>query len=287
MSELPEKYQKFGKMQKMGLPEGAIRQKMEVEGFTAAEMDGFFSGNIVDEAAAAGAPAEGAAPAAPAEPTLDEKYAKFGKMQKMNLPEGAIRQKMSAEGFADNEIDSFFNQTAPAWVMPAPAVDLSMLSDPKYDKYMKVKDMGVPEAAIRVLMMADGFEEEEIAKFCLALAPPPALAPAPAAAPKEPERTAADDERFQKFIKMKKMKVPDQPLRLKMLADGFTEEEIKHTIDNTLHMLPSTQKPASSGGGGGDKGALMAMIAVRLPEIHNSCSCIGVGKDSLRTILFT
>ena len=39
---------------------------------------------------------------------LDSRFEKFDKMKKM-LPEGAVRQKMSLEGFAQEEIDNFFN----------------------------------------------------------------------------------------------------------------------------------------------------------------------------------
>ena len=39
---------------------------------------------------------------------MDPKYAKFAKMQKLRLPEGAIRQKMAAEGLSESEMDAFF-----------------------------------------------------------------------------------------------------------------------------------------------------------------------------------
>jgi hypothetical protein len=34
---------------------------------------------------------------------------KYARMQRMNLPEGAIRQKMAADGISDDTADAFFD----------------------------------------------------------------------------------------------------------------------------------------------------------------------------------
>ena len=118
---------KYSKMQKMGLPEAAVRLKMSQEGVKDSEIDSFFGGGsggaappprtkavpASGPAAAAAAPAPAAAPArapapAPAAAEADPALAKYSKMQKMGLPEAAVRLKMSQEGISDEKIDSFF-----------------------------------------------------------------------------------------------------------------------------------------------------------------------------------
>ncbi len=49
-------------------------------------------------------------PVASTVPVVEERFAKFEKMKKM-LPEGAVRQKMTGEGFTPAEIDGFFAGT--------------------------------------------------------------------------------------------------------------------------------------------------------------------------------
>jgi hypothetical protein len=77
---------KYRKMQKMGLPEGAIRQKMMKDGLSDADQEQFFN-------------------PAPQGPDMS----KYEKMQKMHLPEGAIRNKMTKDGLSAAEQEAFFN----------------------------------------------------------------------------------------------------------------------------------------------------------------------------------
>ena len=109
------RYEKFVKMLRM-LPEGAVRQKMSMEGFVDSEIESFISSGGVP-------PTSGLAPATTTAPPtvgggggaseeIDPRYEKFVKMMRM-LPEGAVRQKMSMEGFTDTEIDVFISNGAP------------------------------------------------------------------------------------------------------------------------------------------------------------------------------
>ena len=124
------------------LPEGAVVQKMTNDGIPKSEIDRFLgkSGGTAAAPAPPAAPsaprppppapasAGGAAPppppgaprpappaAPPAAPAaaaggepVDEEFRKYIKMKEM-LPEGAVRQKMTADGFAPADIDAFLS----------------------------------------------------------------------------------------------------------------------------------------------------------------------------------
>jgi len=162
---------KFVKMRKM-LPEGAVRQKMAIEGFNDAEIDRFFSTPLLPSAPAAVATAV-VAPPAPS----DDRYNTYEKMRKM-LPEGALRQKMKVDGISDADIDRFFNGSHPSAssvngsqpsassvssqkkattsLSPAEAIKFS-----KYDKLLKKSGA----EAVRLQMSADGLAEAEVDRF--------------------------------------------------------------------------------------------------------------------------
>ena len=225
-----ERYEKYVKMKKM-LPEGAVRQKMMADGFSDAEIDSFIAN---------GPPMVGgaAAPAASAS-VPDERYEKYVKMKKM-LPEGAVRQKMMADGFSDAEIDSFMANGPPmVGGAAAPAASASAsVPDERYEKYVKMKKM-LPEGAVRQKMMADGFSDAEIDSFMANGPPMVGGAAAPAASASVP------DERYEKYVKMKKM-LPEGAVRQKMMADGFSDAEIDSFMANGPPMVGGAAAPAAS-----------------------------------------
>lgn len=55
------------------------------------------------------------------ERTADERYARYARMKSM-LPEGAVRQRMAADGFSVDEIDSFFANVETS-SLPPPSID--------------------------------------------------------------------------------------------------------------------------------------------------------------------
>ena len=90
------KLKKYEMMLKMHLPQGAVEQKMRAEGVDPALLFGAGGGG-----GGGGAPAAPPAPAAAAvKPGAadDPKLKKFNMMLKMHLPQGAVEQKMRAEG---------------------------------------------------------------------------------------------------------------------------------------------------------------------------------------------
>jgi len=218
------------------LPEGAVRQKMAMEGFSQTEIDDFIAGKIPTVAA----------PAVAAVPAVDPRYEKFEKMKKM-LPEGAVRQKMAMEGFTQTEIDDFIAGKVPtAAVAPAAAP----VADPRFEKFEKMKKM-LPEGAVRQKMAIEGFSQTEIDDFMAGKVPTVAgAAPAAAAVPSK----------FEKFEKMKKM-LPEGAVRQKMAMEGITQGEIDDFFAGKISES-SSSSPAAVGGAGADpKAALKAGLA--------------------------
>ena len=95
---------KYRKMHKMGLPEGAIMQKMAVEGVAENIQKSVLAGEIPD-------------PDAPKYSTLspeDEGIAtQYRKMLKMGLPEGAVVQRMKINGVSDEIVKSVLAREVP------------------------------------------------------------------------------------------------------------------------------------------------------------------------------
>jgi hypothetical protein len=192
------------------LPEGAVRQKMMVEGFSEAEIESFFTN---------GPPTT----AAPAAAVADELFAKYVKMQKM-LPEGAVRQKMMVDGFTEAEIEGFFTNGPPTTTAtPVPAAAPAVV-DERFAKYVKMQKM-LPEGAVRQKMMVDGFTEAEIEGF-FSVGSASAAASTPAAGPKPPSLTPAEAIKFAKYEKMLKM-LPEGAVRQKMTSEEVAPEDIE------------------------------------------------------------
>lgn len=85
---------------------------MTQEGISPSDIDAFFNGTL--SAPTPSAPLPLATPPVVL-PVVDERFAKYEKMRKM-LPEGAVRQKMTQEGFSLSDIDTFFNTSLPTSV---------------------------------------------------------------------------------------------------------------------------------------------------------------------------
>ena len=175
----------YDMMRKM-LPEGAVRQKMEVDGISQADIDAYFGGGAGGSEERTNSSSSSSSGTAPASTgggaNIDPRYEKFVKMMKM-LPEGAVRQKMSIEGFSDSEIDSFVENGAPAaGNSPLPAESSALAPpasttgsgpiDPRYEKFVKMQKI-LPEGPVRQKMSIEGFSDQEIDNF-IANGPPSA-----------------------------------------------------------------------------------------------------------------
>ena len=93
---MEDKAEKYRKMQKMSFPEGAIRQRMMIDGMDLEAIEAFFAATPVV-----------APDPPPAIVPVDDSMMKYAKMRKLGLPDGAIRQKMTTDGFQLEDIDIF------------------------------------------------------------------------------------------------------------------------------------------------------------------------------------
>ena len=176
---VPDKFEKYRKMQKNRLPEGAVRQSMQRDGFKEDEILDFLEGRSVSsedkgKKCLEKDPVKIESHAAVVDPSLE----KFRKMLTL-FPEAIVRHKMSAEGLSGKrsslyhviilrnslfvyfstaeKINSFFNPS-----LPAASIDAS-----KFDKYKKMKAI-LPENVIRHKMQSEGCTAAEIDAFLTA-----------------------------------------------------------------------------------------------------------------------
>ncbi|KAL3943228.1 MAG: hypothetical protein SGBAC_002718 [Bacillariaceae sp.] len=267
----------YRKMLKMGMPDGAVQQKMLVDGIAQ---------NIINSVIAREQPATGGAraaspaptPAAPApapEPAVkysklsaadEEIAAQYRKMLKMGMPMGAVQQKMLVDGAAQHIQDSVANGevpappgTAPAPVQaraptpaPAPAepaVKYSSLSPADEEIatiFRKMLKMGMPIGAVSQKMMGEGVAQNIQDSVANGEVPRPAGA-APARAPADPDvkyssLSPADEEIATRFRKMLKMGMPIGAVSQKMMTEGVGQ----HIQDS----VASGEVPRPAGAGG-------------------------------------
>ena len=122
------------------------------------------------------APAPEIAPAATAvnteaEEAFNKKFFKY-KMMKKVLPEAAVRQKMSLDGFSQEEIEQFLSGAHSAAPLPPPLPSLPAAAAPppapsqpdKFEKYRTMKKF-LPLPVIQHKMTADGVPEADIKEF--------------------------------------------------------------------------------------------------------------------------
>ena len=182
-------YGKYDKMKKMNLPDGAIRQKMSSDGLSPDQINNFFtksssSGGGVSSSSGV----EDVGSSVPEAP-IDERLIKYDKMKKMNLPDGAIKHKMTQDGIPKELIDSFFNKGVPAIqgrrssLQRRRSLSHGGPVDEIYSKYDKMKKMNLPDGAIRQKMMTDGLTSEQIEYFIGGCIGPAPVASAPEVKP--------------------------------------------------------------------------------------------------------
>jgi len=136
------KFAKYRKMQKCGLPEGAIMHAARKDGVELPET--FFT-----------EPAPALSPPPAVKVQEDPKFAKYRKMQKCGLPEGAIMHAANKDGIvlpAD-----FFTGPTPSVAAVAPP-PTPVQEDPKFAKYRKMQKCGLPEGAIIHAAKKDGID---------------------------------------------------------------------------------------------------------------------------------
>lgn len=161
----------YRKMLKMGMPEGAVLQKMAIDGIAQSIQDSVIAGEVP-------APRDDSKTSSLS--TDEEEVAKhYRKMLKMGMPEGAVMQKMTVDGVAQNIQDSVVAGEEPA-VPPVLVQKFSSLSPEEEQiaaQYRKMLKMGMPDGAVIQKMSIDGVaqcvQDSVIAKENPAPAPVP------------------------------------------------------------------------------------------------------------------
>jgi hypothetical protein len=116
-----------------------------------------------------------------------DKFAVYHKMKKMGLPDGPIRQKMLANGEGAADVAAFFGEPVPVETEEEKErIRLTKIRKMRQDVKVEAEAMTVPDSmTVPVLVPAD-----------------------------------LSDAKFAPYHKMKKMGLPDGPIRQKMLANG-------------------------------------------------------------------
>ena len=212
-----EKYKKFLKMKKMGMNEFTIINKMKMDGLSKEEMNDFKLGPDAYKKKMEQNKAK------PNVPSYEEKFKKFLKMKKMGMNSFTITNKMKLDGMSKDDMKEF-DDGPDAYKKKYSGGNNGKIKiipyEDKYKKFIKMKKMGMNEFTIWNKMKLDGMNEEDLKLF---KAGPDAYKKAM----NKQAPTITFEEKFKKYIKMKKMGMPQNTVTNKMKLDGFDKNDIK------------------------------------------------------------
>lgn len=231
------KYQKYFKMRKMGLPDGAVRNAMQRDEVDTSILDMDPEKSLKSQTIDSSGSGDKDVPIKD-----DPAFQKYFKMRKMGLPDGAIRNAMQRDGVDTTILDLDPNKSLKSQEteQDAPAADTSdtatsneipIKEDPAFQKYFKMRKMGMPEGAIRNAMKRDGVDDS-----VLDLDPEKSFQSQSKAAKKVDEEGVPlkDDPAYQKYFKMQKMGLPEGAIRNAMERDGVDSSIIDLDPEKSL-----------------------------------------------------
>ena len=217
-NQLPMKtdprFVKYWKMKSVGLPEGAIKHAMAKDSVDVSILELNWEKTYEEQTSP---PATTKINNPPLK--KDPRFEKYWRMKNVGLPVGAIKNAMMKDDVDESIWDmdwekSYEEQTA----FPLPASSgLPMKDDPRFQKYFKMKNFGLPEGAIKNAMMKDSVNEscwdldwnknyeEQIDSACGSMVNGTPM---------------KEDERFKKYWKMKSLGLPEGAIKNAMLKDG-------------------------------------------------------------------
>ncbi|EGZ07092.1 hypothetical protein PHYSODRAFT_565908 [Phytophthora sojae] len=240
-----EEYSSYFRMLRMGCPKEAVKQKLMMDGVDPIILDlgpdavyDEVKDRIVatqsvsklqDDIKCVNSPTSSSEKDSHSEVLLKdhEVYAKYFKMLKMGLPEGAVRQKMKADEVDERALD--LGGDAPFSKLPKPAEkevsvdpknDMKLKDDPKFAKYFKMLQMGLPEGAVRQKMKADGVDDRALELGG------DAMVSQLAGGSGGNDVKLQDDPTYAKYFKMLKMGLPEGAVRQKMKTEGVDERAL-------------------------------------------------------------
>ncbi|KAG7374337.1 subunit CCDC53 of endosome WASH complex [Nitzschia inconspicua] len=125
----------YRKMMKVGMPEGAVRQKMAADGVSAKIQDSVIAGDSAGAPSTSPSPTsasiggDSGGPVSSLSPEDEAVATQYRKMMKIKMPQGAIMQKMAIAGVPQHIQDSVLKGEIPA-SEPAPTSSASMPVNP-------------------------------------------------------------------------------------------------------------------------------------------------------------
>ncbi|GBG24385.1 Formin-like protein 3 [Hondaea fermentalgiana] len=217
------KFEKYAKMRKAGLPEGAIANCMTKDGISAPEQQAFFG-----SADSANAPTSAPAVSTPnSSVQIDPKLVKYARMKQAGLPRGAIDNCMTRDGISSSQQAAFWGESGGA-ASGSDNAKITKPLDPELIKYDKMQKAGLPEGAIRNAMARDGLSAETQATFFEGSNASASAAPETDGKGSNGGKCTANaqmDPKFAKYAKMKQAKIPDGAIRNKMARDGLSAQD--------------------------------------------------------------
>jgi Subunit CCDC53 of WASH complex len=160
----------------------------------------------------------------------DPSLGKYIKMKKMGLPDGAVRNAMQRDGVdmcslcaildLDPEKSLKSQRKTESSTTESSDDGVPIKDDPAYEKYFKMKKMGLPDGAVRNSMQRDGVDVS-----ILDMDPEKSLKSQRKTERLDTESSDNDvpikeDPSYKKYFKMKKMCLPDDAIRNAMQRDG-------------------------------------------------------------------
>eukprot|EP00948_MAST-09A_sp_MAST-9A-sp1_P001105 g1105.t1 len=209
---------------------------------------------------------------------LLKKYARFHKMSKMGVPEGAVRHKMLTEGIDEAEIEKFIgalqsnSSTSPPPPPPPPSSKISpnkeadaqkarasdeVRNRPEFAQYKKMQKYGLADGAVRNKMQKDGVSPELIdAYFGTVKTKPESVEKVQSDADierarlkkkkdaEEKKQKLRADKAYAKYVRMEKMGLPEGAIRHKMTMEGIETANIDLFFGKSLEASASESQEA-------------------------------------------
>ncbi|ETO28384.1 hypothetical protein RFI_08740 [Reticulomyxa filosa] len=236
LSEAADRFAKYEKMKKVGMPPQAIRNKMKTDKISDEDIAKFFGET----------PPASATPK-PAEAAVDlskHDLSKYDKMKKVGMPDGAIRNKMKQDKIDEKVIAAYFGDPIPQGAETGAGAGAGAEEEeeemkppgekPDLTKYERFKKINMPPPAIRQKMKQDQIHEYWICTFLGE--PIPKIKKGAKPPPPKPD--------LGKYETMKKVGMPEGAIRNKMKQDKIDEYWIAFFFGEPLPGGAATKKPA-------------------------------------------
>jgi len=221
-------FQKYFKMRKMGLPDGAICNAMQRDDVDTSILDLDPEKSLKSQRGEAGGAKDEDVPIKD-----DPAFQKYFKMRKMGLPDGAIRNAMQRDDVDTSVLDLDPEKSLKSQRGGADGEkdeDVPIKDDPAFQKYFKMRKMGLPDGAIRNAM-----ERDEVDASVLDLDLEKSLKSQTGGCSDGDEGVPIrDDPAFQKYLKMRKMGLPDGAIRNAMERDGVDPSVLDLDLEKSL-----------------------------------------------------